>query len=310
MASLIDVTQEFGTEEACLAYLEKLRWPAGVACLRCGGERISRIRAKGRRDTMRRALYQCLDKDCKHQFTATTGTLFHDSHLPLSKWFLAVAIVTDAKKSVSALQMQRHLKVAYRTAWYLNHRIRAAMQQEGGIFGGTVEVDETYIGGRYDKRRKRGPWDKQMVVGLVKRPQDEECSKVQAFPIKTSSKAVLVGVVRGRVSPDAMVYTDENAAYKSLPKHGYRHDTVNHIAHEYARGDAHTNSIENFWSLFKRGLVGSFHKVSIKHLQRYLDEFSYRFNGRDRDLFTPTLRYLVSGARMPYKQLVATEAAS
>jgi hypothetical protein len=146
VANLIDITKEFGTEEACLAYLEKLRWPRGICCIRCGGERISRIRSKGRRGTVRH-LYQCLEKGCRHQFTAKVGTIFNDSHLPLEKWFLAVALMCDAKKWLSALQMQRHLDVAYRTAWYLCHRIRKAMEQEGGIFGGTVEVDETFVGG-------------------------------------------------------------------------------------------------------------------------------------------------------------------
>jgi len=309
MANLIDVTKEFGTEEACLAYLEKLRWPSGVCCLNCGSDRISRIRSKGRGGTTRH-LYQCLEKGCRHQFTAKVGTIFNDSHLPLEKWFLAVALMCDAKKSLSALQMQRHLDVAYRTAWYLCHRIRKAMEQEGGIFGGTVEVDETFVGGRFDKRRKRGPYDKQAVVGLVKRAQDDESSKVRAFPIPTPSKAVLVGVVKDHVAPDAKVYTDEYGAYSILDKHGYLHETVKHKALQWRRGDVHTNSIENFWSLFKRGLIGSFHKVSVKHLHRYLDEFSYRFNGRGLDLFTPTLRQLVGTPKMTYRRLVATDSAS
>ena len=171
MSNLIDVTDAFRTEEACLAYLTNLRWPGGVACLKCGSDHVSRaFGAKGRRGTARRQLYQCLEPLCKHQFTATTGTLFHDSHLPLVKWFLAVAIMTNAKKSVSAKQMERDLGVSYRTAWYLNHRIRKAMEETGGgLFTGIVEVDETFVGGRFDKRRKRARHAKPVVMGFVQR---------------------------------------------------------------------------------------------------------------------------------------------
>ncbi len=321
--SLIEITKGFGTDEQCQAYLESARWPEGVRCLKCDGDKVVKFtteeskrkkkyvsKVTGKETDYKipaRALYRCLDAECGHKFTVSTGTLFNDSHLPLSKWFLAIGIMCNAKKSVSAKQMQRDLGVNYRTAWYLNHRIRRAMD-EGieGIFTGTVEVDETYIGGRYDKRRNREAWEKQGVVGALQRNTPEQESQVRVQKISTPSKTVLTGFVRKNVSTDAeILYTDEYPAYKSL-KADYRHDIVRHKALEYVRGDVHTQSIENFWSLFKRGVIGSFHKVSTKHLDRYLAEFCFRFNHRrNEELFALTILNLVIAVAMPYAKLTA-----
>jgi hypothetical protein len=218
---LIDVAKDFASEEACLAYIETMRWPDGVACLACGCKRISQFVAVGRErtnskgDVVRspdRHLYQCLE--CKHQFSATTDTIFHDTHLPLHKWFFAVALMVDAKKGVSALQMQRDLtqgegtrkekKPAYKTVWYLCHRIRKAMEQgDPGRLTGRVEIDETYVGGRYDKRRKRGPWEKAPVVGVLERAKDGKCSTVRAMHVPNVTGKVLTGIVTNSVSPKA-----------------------------------------------------------------------------------------------------------
>jgi transposase-like protein len=299
--NLIDVGQEFGTDEKCLEYLEGLRWPNGVVCLECGGAKISRITRRKKGDNKRTKLYQCLDPKCKAQFSATAGTIFADSHLSLSKWFLAVGLMCNAKKGLSAKQMERDLGVSYRTAWYLCHRIRKAME-EGELpkFTGVVETDETYVGGRYDPRRKRGPWEKQAVMGFAERG-----GRVEAYRIPMASKMVLVGKIKDRISPEAeMVVTDELAAYKSVAK-THRHEVINHIR-QWVRGNIHTNTIENFWSLFKRGVIGSFHKVSAKHLPRYLAEFTYRFNYRDLpDLFRFTLANLLTGKPLPYRRVVA-----
>lgn len=297
--NLIDVTKEFKTEEQCFKYLEKMRWPNGIRCTVCGNDKLTRYMKKGKTGKSR-PTFQCLEPTCKTQFTATSGTIFQDSHLPLTKWFLAIALIVDAKKGISANQIKNHLGVQYKTAWHLMHRIREAMQEEPkGLLRGTVEVDETYIGGRYDRRRKRGPWEKQAVIGLVERD-----GRVEARPIPTPSKKVLVGIVRERVAKGSRVYTDELAAYKTVGE-THHHKTVNHIALEYARGKVHTNGIENFWSLFKRGLIGSFHKVSSKHLPRYLNEFTYRFNNRrDVDLFGMTVGNLLCGITLQYKSLI------
>ena len=299
--NIIDLNKEFATEEACLAHLEKMRWPEGVRCPMCGANRISKFQTRGKTGKVRH-LIQCLEKTCRYQFAATTGTIFHDTHLPLQKWFLAIALVCNAKKGLSAKQMQRDLGVAYRTAWYLYHRIREAMQEPSGEkLKGIVEVDETYVGGKYDRRRKRGPWEKVPVIGLVERK-----GRLEAKRISHPSKAVLTGVVRGRVSAEAeMVITDQHPGYAAL-KSDYRHQVVNHIRQWVRARTIHTNTIENFWSLFKRGLVGSFHKVSAKHLHRYLNEFTYRFNRRgEHDLFGQTVGRLLTREWLPYQELVA-----
>ena len=307
--NLIDVNKEFATDSQCLAYLEQFRWPTGVRCTECGTARISRITRRTESKNKRTKLYQCLT--CKAQFSATSGTLFNDSHLPLNKWFLAITLICNAKKGLSARQMQRDLDVTYRTAWYLCHRIRKAME-EGELpkMTGVVEADETYVGGKYDKRRKRGPWEKQPVMGIVQRgASDGDPSRVEAYKIPTASKAILVGKIKERVETDAeVVITDELAAYTSVSK-THKHETVNHIAREWVRGKFHTNTVENFWSLFKRGVIGSFHRISVKHMDRYIAEFTYRHNNRDLDLFRLVLAGLVSENTMSYRKLVANETA-
>jgi hypothetical protein len=326
--SLIAVYKAFGTTESCLAYLEAARWPEGVRCVVCGSKELSKFVTN---ETTReitdehgaviktarvpaRHLYQCNEETCRFQFSATAGTIFDKSHLPLPVWFQAVALIVNAKKSVSAKQMQRDLGVNYRTAWHLNHRIREAMQSEHGLFSGTVEADETFVGGKYDRRRKRERCEKQPVFGAVQRGTEDLVSQVRAFPIPTPSTTVLTGAVRGTVSIKAdLLVTDQWRGYKQVGKE-YHHETVNHIALEYVRkGDPrriHTNSIENFWSLFKRGVIGSFHQVSVKHLHRYLNEFSFRFNGREsEDLFGLIITNLVIGTALRYKTLTAKASA-
>jgi hypothetical protein len=320
--SIIEVTKKYGSAETCVKYLEAMRWPDGVRCPICGGKEISKFvtnettrERKNRKGQVRevtvpaRHLYTCLEPTCNYQFSPTVGTIFHDTHLPLEKWFQAVALMCNAKKGLSAKQMERDLGVTYRTAWYLNHRIRKAMD-EGieGLFTGKVEVDETYLGGRYDKRRKREPWEKQGIAGAIQRRTPKLPSQVRVEKINTPSKAVLTGFVRKNVSTEAtLLYTDESAAYKSL-KADYRHDVVRHKALEFVRGDVHTQSIENFWSLFKRGLIGSFHKISVKHLDRYLAEFCFRFNNREaEDLFGLVMLNLVVSTGIKYAELIGKQ---
>jgi hypothetical protein len=213
--------------------------------------------------------------------------------------------------------MERDLGVSYPTAWYLNHRIRKAMEEgePGLLFTGTVEADETYVGGKYDRRLKRQRYHKQPVMGFLQRGTEEKCSQVRSFPIRKSTEAMLTSAVINNVSTKADIFiTDQNRCYKRVGK-VYRHETVNHIELEYVRkGDPreiHTNSIENFWSLFKRGLIGSYHKVSIKHLSRYLDEFTFRFNNRDaQDLFGLVIFNLVIAAGIKRAELMARSAES
>jgi transposase-like protein len=305
--NLIDVNEQFKTEEQCLDYLEKMRWPSGIRCLVCGADKVSRYERESKTKNKRTRIYQCLEPSCKQQFTATAGTIFHDSHLPLTKWFMAVALIADAKKGMSALQLQRHLKIgSYKTAWYMAHRIRKSMEDtEGSLLKGTVEVDETYVGGKYDPRRKRARYEKPAVVGLIERG-----GRVRTMRLNTVSKETLVGTITSNTAVDAHIMTDEHRGYKSVSQIR-KHDSVNHIKEEWVRGNVHTNSIENYWSLFKRGLIGSFHQVSVKHLERYMAEFDYRFNNRkDVDIFIKTIARMCGVSPMQYRDLTADSSAA
>ena len=305
--NLIDVTATFKSEDDCLSYLEKMRWPNGVCCIACGSQNISRIEREKHGKNKRVRLYQCLEKECGHQFTATAGTIFHDTHLPLRKWFMAVALIVDAKKGMSACQLQRHLKpISYRTAWYLCHRIRKAMN-EGGLLlgrgGKVVEVDETYLTPR--KPRKGHPkvkkQDNGAVLGMIERD-----GRLLLAPIADGKMKIIEPVVAKNVSPDALLQTDMSMVYSNMGPRLFpgQHRMIDHIT-SYASGENHTNTVENAFSLLKRGIYGTFHQVSVKHLGRYCDEFSYRFNRRkDTDMFSETVRHLVHKEGIKYADLV------
>jgi transposase-like protein len=324
--NLIDVSNKLKTEDQCLDFIEKVRWPDGeIRCVRCGNDRVSRITRtvdqsktrKEKKQNKRTRLYACLEPTCKHRFTPTAGTLFHDSHLPLSKWFAAVALIVHAKKGMSAKQVQRHLGVNYRTAWYMGHRIRKAMASGEGIIGGgpsgggsapkltgTVEVDETFIGARRKMERKMQ--NKNIVMGLRQRGGDLRLVHIPDVTAKSLGKQISEHVDK-KVE---RIITDELAAYpvavQDVGLRPWQHETIRHTAKVYVDGDVHTNTIESAFSLFKRGLIGSFHSVSGKHLQRYLSEFQFRFNRREMpDLFGATVAQMVRTSQMEYKNLVA-----
>jgi hypothetical protein len=305
--NLIETTQKFGTDEQCLAYLVAMRWPNGIRCMVCGNDKISTITRQSKTKNKRNTIYACLEPTCKHQFSATTGTLFHDSHLPLNKWFLAVALIADAKKSMSAVQIQKHLGIgSYRTAWYMVHRIRKSMQNDGTKLKGTVELDETYISGKAKIRgRKRSKREGDVVFGMVERGGQVRFHHVLDTKVKTL-KPIIDRYVRSDVR---RIMTDQSVIYDfALDKaNKKRHFTVNHSKEYVVPGtDTHTNTIESAFSLLKRGLIGSFHFVSIKHLHRYLSEFEYRFNNRkNADLFSTVLRRMTNTPEMPYKQLIS-----
>jgi transposase-like protein len=291
--NLVSLIEQYGNDEKCRDRLEALKWPEGVRCPRCGSNKISHIKKRGQ--------YDC--DACRYQFSVTAGTIFHDSHLPLWKWFLAVYLMAESKKGISANQLKRSLKVSYKTAWYLCHRIRKAMEESARIpkLNGIVEVDETYVGGKYDKRRKRGPYEKQPVMGLLQRD-----GKFEAKTIPATKKKILWDVITTRVDKGSEIMTDELPAYKRLDRAGFKHEAVCHSKDEWVRGNIHTNGIENAWSLFKRSIVGSYHKISVKHMDAYLDEFEWRFNGRDNAyLFRDTLIKLLNAPKMEFKELTA-----
>lgn len=289
--NLINLIERYGDEDKCRKALEALKWQEGVKCPRCGSKKISHI--------VKRHQYDC--DECRYQFTVTAGTIFHDSHLPLWKWFLAIYLMTESKKGISANQLKRSLAVSYKTAWYLCHRIRKAVEEATvkPQLTGTVEVDEMYVGGKYDKRRKRGPWEKQPVMGLLQRD-----GTFEARTIRTASKKILTDIIKERIDKKATVMTDELPAYKSVGE-THKHESVNHRAEEWVRGDVHTNGVESAWSLFKRSIVGSYHKISAKHMDAYLDEFEWKFNGRENPyLFRDTLIRLLNSSKLEFKDLI------
>jgi transposase-like protein len=297
--NLIDVTQQFATDEQCLAYLEQMRWPDGnVRCPVCGNDHISRITRKSTTKNVRKSLYQCLEPTCKQQFSATSGTIFNDSHLPLNKWFMALAIVVDAKKGISAKQLQTHLGIgSYRTAWYMAHRIRKAMaDMDPTPMSGTIEIDETYIGGKSIRRHRKTPKPpKEMVLALRERSTKNTTGRVRFFHVPNGKRVSLQPIIDKNIAPNATrVITDDSAVYDFAinERHQKNHRKVNHSIQWIVPGSKiHTNTVESSFSLLKRGLIGSFHRVSIKHLHRYLSEFEYRFNERKaEDRFSMTLK--------------------
>jgi transposase-like protein len=299
--TLPDVNELYSTDERCRTLLERLRWPEGVMCPRCKDTRISRLKEYAR--------YEC--SACEYQFTVTSGTIFHDSHLPLRYWFLAVLLLVEARKGMSANQLRRTLwgehKGSYKTAWYLFHRIRAAMKsEERPMLDGTVEMDETYVGG---KQRGAGSsqWrvnkSKEVVIGIRQRGGD-----VRFFHAEDARTGTLQRYIQENISSDVdVIVTDELPAYrKAVGRH--KHETVNHSAGEYVRfGTAiHTNTVENAFSLLKRGIIGSWHKISAKHLPAYLAEMEFRFNRRkNADLFIDTLRHMVTADPLTFESLTA-----
>jgi transposase-like protein/uncharacterized protein YlaI len=322
--NLLDVTKNLQTEDQCLDFIEKVRWPDGkVRCIQCGSDNLSRITRtvdetktrSQKKQNKRTRLYACLEPTCKHRFTPTVGTLFHDSHLPLTKWFMAVALVVHAKKSMSAKQIERHLGINYRTAWYMGHRIRKAMSDGGPIvtpvasrpkLKGVVELDETWIGGK-THGQGAGHTNKEIVMGIRERGGD-----LRLFHVPDATAKSLTKPVQENVSPDVQkVMTDEYPAYPLVMMasgiRGSQHFTIRHRDKIYVRGDVYTNTIESAFSLFKRGIVGSFHSVSGKHLHRYLSEFEYRFNRRENQesLFGKTVANMVKMQPMEYKNLIA-----
>ena len=308
---LIDVTRDFNTDDKCLDYLEAMRWPNGVCCIECGSVKVSRIVRESKTKNKRTRLYQCLEPECKHQFSPTAGTIFHDSHLPLPKWFMAIALICEAKKGLSACQMQRHLGVNYRTAWHLCHRIRKAMTQDDLILDAeAVEADETYVGSRTHRPKGHGrlrtkPND--IVLGMVERGG----GRLKLVPIEDTKKTILQPILEKHIAEGVgTVYTDGHPIYVYALRNKFpgKHERIDHNV-AYGIGEVHTNTIENAFSLLKRGLHGTFHQVSKKHLGRYCDEFSYRFNRRKMqpEMFAETTKNLLNGERLTYQKLTASE---
>jgi len=301
--SLIEIFEMFPDEATATRWFEAWVWPTGRACGKCGS--VDTYEVKNAKPMP----YRC--RDCQSYFSVRTGTAIERSKVPLRKWAIAIYLELTSLKSVSSMKLHRDIKVNQRTAWFMLHRIRQAWATESGEpFAGPVEVDETYVGGKrgnmHAHKREalshlgRGAGHMTAVVGI----RDRETNQVRATVVDDTKKPTLHGLIEENVSPQATVYTDEGASYQGMP---FEHESVNHKVGEYVREMAHINGIESFWSVLKRAHHGVFHKISEKHLDRYVKEFAGKHNIRDMDTLDQ-MRYVVAGLigrRLMYRQLIA-----
>jgi transposase-like protein len=269
-------TPAFTNEVAAREAMEAVLWPHGHVCPRCGSlDRIGKVEGKSARP----GLYYC--GSCKRQFTVTVGTIFERSKVPLSKWWLAIHLMASSKKGMSAHQLHRLLGVAYPTAWFMEHRIREAMRDGSlapmGGAGATVEADETFIGRKDGSIKRRGHGHKNAVLSLVERG-----GNVRSFHVDGVGAADIIPIVKANVAKETAMMTDEGGHYFALGDHFASHESVSHKADEYVRGSVHTNTVEGYYSIFKRGMKGVYQHCGEKHLHRYLAEFDFRYNNRSR----------------------------
>jgi transposase-like protein len=305
--TLQDAIRYFSDPDICLDFMVSIRWPQGVTCPTCGSKEVTFLAT--------RRVWKCKTKHAKQQFSAKVGTVFEDSPIGLDKWFAAAWMVANCKNGVSSYEIHRALGVTQKTAWFMDHRIRLAMQ--AGSFekqlSGTIEADETFIGGaarnmhkwkRAEKIKGTGQMGKQAVMGLLDRR-----GEVRVMHIRDTSSASLHPFIRKHVEAGSELFTDSHLGYSGLNRE-FAHQFVDH-AETYVNGRIHTNGIENFWSLLKRGLKGTYVAVQPFHLFRYLDEQAFRYNNRktnDGSRFVATMRG-VAGKRLTFQKLIGEEQA-
>jgi transposase-like protein len=305
----------YADEDLAREAMEAIRWPNGPVCHHCESTKYYATKKTGR--------YRCANSKCRKDFTVTTGTVMERSHIPLRKWVEGFAIMCESKKGVSSLQLQRHLKISYKAAWFMSHRIREAMREGGmepppmlGGGGKIVEADETYFGpveaakvrtkttsGRkFTKGGRTGPSNKRPIVSLVERG-----GRVRSFHVASADKDSVTTIVRENITRESHLHTDESRLYHGSELHFASHETVKHSAKEYVRGDVHTNSAEGYFSIFKRGMRGVYQHCKEKHLHRYLAEFDFRYNHRVAMGVGDGVRALLAirgaeGKRLTYRQ--------
>jgi transposase len=273
-----DFQQEFPTDDACLEYIKNQRWPKGIHCVRC--QKITK-----HHKVKNRPCYEC--DYCGTQVYPTADTIFHKSPTPLKTWFEVMYRMASTRCGISAKQIQRETGVTYKTAWRMFQKIRTLFDDDCEPLTGEVEVDETYIGGRREGKRGRGAAGKSKVVGAAQRN-----GKVVACVVQDVKRRTLVPFMNRKVDRNATLYTDEFPSYDHMTRIGYNHKRILHHNKTYVMGNIHTNCIEGFWSLVKRGISGVYHSVSPKHLQSYINEYAFRYNHRKSD--TPMFKIFLS----------------
>jgi transposase-like protein len=287
-------------ESAAFAHLESVLWPEGPVCPHCGSRSGKHYDLRKTRMGLRKC------SDCRKQFTVKVGTVFESAHIPLHKMLQAVYLLCSSKKGISSHQLHRILGVQYNTAWFLTHRIREAFRSGAlaplGGSGGIVEADETFIGRKEDSIKRRGHGHKNAVLSLV----DRKSGQVRSFHVDGTSAADVMPIIRKNVAKETAMMTDEGGHYSRLGSDFASHETVNHKADEYVRGDVHTNTVEGYYSIFKRGMKGVYQHCSEKHLHRYVAEFDFRYNNRSRLGVEDTERSEIaikgiSGKRLKYQ---------
>jgi transposase-like protein len=281
---------------AARKHLEQIRWPDGAECPHCGLINATALEGKKHRE----GVYQC--NSCREQFTVTVGTVFERSKIALNKWLLATHLLCASKKGMSAKQLERMLGVTYKTAWFMMHRIREAMKTDDGPLGGrgkTVEADETYVGGKAKNRRFGAIPKKNIVVSLVQRD-----GQARSFHVANIHGNTLAPLLYTTVRRETALMTDKAKFYIAPGRQYASHGAVDHTAFEYVRGSDHTNTVENFFSIFKRGVIGTYHHMSEAHLHRYCAEFDFRYNTRNESDFERTNIALcgIAGKRLTYRR--------
>ncbi len=297
--SIIEFQKHFDTNEKCREFLELQRWNGTPACPFCGSVNVHRFANNNK-------IFKCREKECHHKFSVTVGTIYENTKIPLTKWFLATYILSVHSKGISSLQLANWLAVTQKTAWFLNHRIREMLTDKAPeLLSGVVEIDETFVGGKLankhnSQKKDIGRFDNKTVVfGAVQRD-----GKVKTKIVPDTTKESLIPAVYENIEKGSVMVSDENPSYNDVSK-DYSHAKVNHSAKEYVRGAAHTNTIEGFWSLLKRQIIGIHHNVSPKHLQRYCNEAAYRYNNKELlqdERFSDALSNC--DGRLTYKSLI------